>query len=468
MCSLLSGRQLAIEIITVEPSFSQKLRLGSDWKVFLKRGAVVGTIRVFGLLCVFLLQILLARLIGDTGEYGKYAWGQSLLFMLGTLAAMGIPIATGRFIASLSAQKKDQVTIAVVQHAGKLLLRSCSLLVFLALCLAVWSRSGPEKNFYVDLSALALILAPGVALMLLYQQICRARHWLILAFLPMQVLRPLTGAALATGLWWYSSDNLSGVMALVIVGLSVFVVGLPQAILYHVRQSNLMKTVESSSSHSDDYHPARLFSTSFPIFVTRIAGMLIEYSNVLLLGYLAGPAAAGAYFAAERLAQLASVPASIVSSVTLPDMAAANAVDNYSQLQSITMRTTHTGLWPTAVIVTVLGFLADPLLGLFGDGFSSAAPILVILVIGVLVKAALGPVQELLMMTGKEKYLPPVLICTAIIHLLFLWALVPSLGAVGAALTSTFSGMFASFWLMHIVQRKLSINPTILARMNNL
>jgi O-antigen/teichoic acid export membrane protein len=441
-----------------------KLHLDDDWGGFLKRGAVVGIIRVLGLVCVFLLQIVLARLIGDTGEYGKYAWGQSLLFMLGALAAMGIPVATSQFIASLSAQNKENAIVAVVRQARRLLLRSSSVLIILSLCLALVGQVQQEHSFYLDLSAVALFLAPGVALMLLYQQMSRARHWLILAFLPMQILRPLLTGALAATVWWLFGQNLNGIQALLLVGLSVFMICLPQFLIYDARQSKLLKLFRDSASDSVDYHPTELFRTSLPILITRIAGMAIEYSNVLLVGYLAGPAAAGAYFAAERLARLSAAPAAIVASVIQPEMAAANARGNQSRLRMLTKRAAHSGLWPTAMIVFLLVMLAGPLLGLFGDEFSAAEPVLVILALGLLAQIAAGPANDLLLMTGKQNFLPRVMVSTAIIHLALLGVLVPALGATGAALTSSFSGVLSSLWLMRLVKRELSIDSTILAR----
>jgi O-antigen/teichoic acid export membrane protein len=130
----------------------------------------------------------------------------------------------------------------------------------------------------------------------------------------------------------------------------------------------------------------------------------------------------------------------------------------------LTKRAAHSGLWPTAMIVFLLVMLAGPLLGLFGDEFSAAEPVLVILALGLLAQIAAGPANDLLLMTGKQNFLPRVMVSTAIIHLALLGVLVPSLGATGAALTSSFSGVLSSLWLMRLVKKELSIDSTILAR----
>ncbi|MGL4564275.1 MAG: hypothetical protein ACRCVD_03200, partial [Halioglobus sp.] len=159
-------------------------------KLFLQRSAVVTLIRVTGLLIVFCLQILLARLIGSSEEYGKYAWGQSILFMAGTLAAMGVPIATSRFIASLNTSENELAVAAVVYRARRLLSWSFCILLLLAFGMLIAGKKITNYSLYLNLSAIALVFAPGVSLLLLYQHMSRARQWLFLAFLPMQVLRP--------------------------------------------------------------------------------------------------------------------------------------------------------------------------------------------------------------------------------------------------------------------------------------
>ncbi|MEN8129603.1 MAG: oligosaccharide flippase family protein [Pseudomonadota bacterium] len=434
----------------------------SHLRGFLKRSAVVASIRIVGLLFVFLLQLLLARLVGDSLEYGKYAWGQSLLFLVGSLAAMGIPVATSRFIASLSAHQNDRAATAVIDRARLLLTMSSALLLMLALGMVLLGSKIPNHNFYWELSVIALLLAPGVSLALLYQHMSIARHWIILAFLPMQVLRPVIIAVLSVLVWWLSGRNLTGDLTLLLAGISIFLVYVPQAVIFKSRQAKLPSANKKVGINAD-FHPGNLFRTSFPIFITRTASVTMEYSNVLLVGFLAGPAAAGAYFAAERLALLASVPSSIVSSVSQPEMAAASARNERGLLRTLTVRAAHGSLWPTTGIALVLIIFSSPLLSLFGDAFSHAAPVLVVLAIGEIVTVVTGPAKDLLLMTGHQRLLPRVMISTSVIHLLLLIVLVPNGGAVGAALTSAISGLFSSLWLMLLVRREIAINPTIFA-----
>jgi O-antigen/teichoic acid export membrane protein len=436
--------------------------LDSNLKDFLKRSAVVSIMRIAGLLCVFALQLLLARLMGDSEEYGKYAWGQSILFLGGTLAAMGIPIVTARFVASLSAQQNHQSVPEVIGRSRALLLRSSGFLLMLSLALALYWSNDSSGDFHKEMLVLALLLAPSVSFLLLYQNIAMSRQWFILAFLPMWVLRPVTTALLALALWWISGNQLDGEDTVLLVGLSVLLVTLPQALIYY-RRERAVPGNEISTEDNTQFKPSALFATSLPVFVTRIAGLVVEYSNILLLGLLAGPAATGAYFAAERLALLAFIPSAIVGSVNQAGIAAAYATNDKTSLKVLVAQAAHGKLWPCIIIAVALMSFSGPLLSLFGDDFSNSAPVLMILALGQIVRASTGASHELLVMSGRQKLLPGVMISTAIFHVVLLSLLLPTFSAGGAAVASVASGALSSFWVMILVRRELAINPTVLA-----
>jgi len=427
---------------------------------FLRRSLFVAVIRVVGLLCVFALQVLLARLMDNSVEYGKYAWGQSLLFMAGALASLGLPVVTGRFIASLSVHRNESAIAAVIARARGLLFRSSAALVMVSLLMTLFWRNSSGEQSYRDVTILALLLAPAVSFSNLYQDLSRARQWLGLALLPFFVFRPVMTGVLALGFWYLYQRDLSGETVLGLAGISIMAVVLVQAQLFH-RQEKHLSAIPHAPETALDYHPSRLFRSSLPVFFTRCAGLIITYSNVLLVGFLAGPAAAGAYFAAERLAQLAAIPLSVVSSVNQPAMAAAHATDNSIGLQKITRQSAHGSLWPTLAVGIGLVVLAEPLLQLFGDNFSSARLVLITLVASNIITVFMGPAQDVLVMTGHQTRIPKVMFFSAAVHVVALCLLVPIIGALGAAFSSIASGLVANVWLMSLAKRETGIGTTI-------
>ena len=233
----------------------------SDSKLFLKRSAIVTLIRVMGLACVLLVQILLARLIGDSTEFGKYAWGQSLLFMVGMLATIGVPVAASRFIASLNAHRDAHSVTGLIRHAQRLLLRTCCVVIIGALALWLYADLTESDNLYLELAVTSLLLAPTVTFATLYRDISMAHQWQVLAGLPLQVLRPVVLALLASLVWWASGYDLTGYVVLWLAGLSMLLVLLPQAVVYHRRQMQCHLHADPIEPNAE-FLPRKLFRTA--------------------------------------------------------------------------------------------------------------------------------------------------------------------------------------------------------------
>ena len=380
------------------PETTANAKWRQSWRRFLRRGSFAAAIRLAGLVCVFALQILLARLIGDTAEYGKYAWGQSLLFLLGAIAAIGLPLVTARFVASLDARQNVAAARRVIAHARQLLLRSTALGPLAALLLWLAWRDDMGEGIYRSVSIVALLFTPAVTFTLFYRDIARARQWLGLALLPLQVARPLLTAALAGLFWWFFGSAPGGTQTLLLAALSVLLVLLAQALVYQWRQRRLPQT-----------------------------------------------------------------HAAVVSSVNQQSMAAAHATGNTRDLQLLATQSAHGSFWPTLLISGFLMLFAAPLLQLFGREFAAASPVLVILVASSIVSVFAGPAHDLLVMTGRQKYIPRVMIFTAIGHVAALLLLLPFWGATGAACASLFSSVLGQGWLMLLARRETGVGTTVLS-----
>ena len=58
--------------------------------------------------------------------------------------------------------------------------------------------------------------------------------------------------------------------------------------------------------------------------------------------------------------------------------------------------------WPSLAMALVVLALGEPMLMLFGPGFEAGYPLLFLLVIGVVARAAVGPCESLLTMSGNQ------------------------------------------------------------------
>jgi O-antigen/teichoic acid export membrane protein len=403
---------------------------------------------------------MLARLIGDSAEFGKYAWGQSLLFLVGMMAALGVPVAAERFIASLSVCGAERAVGAVIRQARSILLCSASALLLVAGLLYILRDE--QSSVYQSLAILSVLFAPAVTYASLYRDMARARRWLGLALLPLQVARPVITGLLCLLVWFLSGDDLSGFMALGLAGTSVALILSVQAMVYHRRQLKL-HTVTDAPEAAEDYRPEKLLPTAWPIFLGRCAGLSMHYSGVLLLGLLTSPVLAGIYFAADRLAQLAIIPRMVISSVNQQNIAAAHATGDPARLRQVISHGAHGSLWPSLIAALFLIVFAQPLLALFGEEFVDGWPVLVLLALNHAICASFGPAQDLLIMTGNQRLVPRVMGTAALVHVSALVALASSVGPLGAAVAAAISGIGSHFWLRRLARETLGLETSVLA-----
>lgn len=162
----------------------------------------------------------------------------------------------------------------------------------------------------------------------------------------------------------------------------------------------------------------------------------ILWLDTLLLGALRSPAEAGVYAAATRylaVGQFIGVAISQVVGPKLSELLASSERDRSRLRQVFATSTAWLMLlsWPLYLTMIVM---APSLLAVFGERYLVAEPVLMILGGAMLVATAVGPVDIVLLMSGKSVWnlLNTTVAVTANIGLNLL--LIPSLGITGAAI----------------------------------
>lgn len=425
-----------------------------------RAGAVAGGIRVAGRLVVFALQVFLARVIVDQAEFGTYAWGQNLLFLLGGIFALGLPVAASRLVA-VHFHRQDAVAERAVVRRAVGLLGAISLGLAIAGVLLLWLLPvGTLAGIPRGVAFIAVAAAPLVAFTLFNQAVARARMRLVAAFGPTQVLRPALTGALALGVVLATGSSLTGEQALAAVVGSLVLVLVVQAFVGGAPPDD--RPPPGEAGDAGEYAPRRLMADAMPIYATRVSDLVVKHSGVLVLGFVASPALVGAFFVAERLAQLAALPMLVIGAVIQPWLASAHAAGDRRGLQQVVTQAVHTALWPTLVAAVVIQGAAGMLLGLFGEGFVDAAPVLAVLMLAHVVAAVLGPNPQILVMTGRAGTAFRISASSAVLHVVLLAVLVPAFGAIGAAWATLASTAVAGVAALWIVWRRLGLRSSIL------
>lgn len=429
----------------------------------LRAGFLASLVRGTGLMITFGLQLLLARLIGDASSYGLYAWGQNLLFLLGAIFAMGIPLASSRLIAVHHARGDRATAARVAWHSTGWLLVTSALGIAGVSALVFAVPAELFVDFPRALILLAVFAAPLVALTTLLQAHTRAKGRLLLAFGPTQVLRPFFTAVIAGVLVGWAGFELEAMGAMLALAGSLLLVLLLQCV-FVLRSGRRYQPLSASETlvEAANYAPSQLMRDALPLFATRCATLTMQYSSTLLLGVLGGPAIAASFFVADRLARLGAIPGTVVAAVVQPWLASAFAERQHAKLQAVVTEASHVTLWPT-LVGCVLLYLAAPLLvGLFGADYRDALGVLGVLLLGYVAGASLGPSQQMLVMSGQQRALMRIMTLCALVHVSALLLLIPDFGAIGAAAATLISTTLARSLCLVIVRRRLGLQPSAL------
>ena len=86
--------------------------------------------------------------------------------------------------------------------------------------------------------------------------------------------------------------------------------------------------------------------------------------------------------------------------------------------------------------------MREPMLELFGPGFAAGYPLLFLLVLGVVARAAVGPCESLLTMSGHQNVCAMVYALTLVVNIGLSMVLIPHFGLWGAAIATALSMAF--------------------------
>lgn len=217
-------------------------------------------------------------------------------------------------------------------------------------------------------------------------------------------------------------------------------------------------SVNKQNAERKEFIPKRMLKTSLPLFLVSLTLLIINNGDVILLGWLKDSSEIGIYSVAARVALLTSLILQVTSSTLSPKIAAMYASKKIIELEKMIQRVTKGLLLIGVVIFLAFVLLGKWILGLWGNEFKAAYPILLILGIGQLINLGTGAVGIILIMTGYEKIQAKISIIFMIIFLLLNYLLIPNYGALGAGMASAITIAGINITKYYYVTKKTGIH----------
>lgn len=393
--------------------------------------------------------MLLSRLLG-LSAYGQYAIALSWVLVLTLPAKAGFDNSTLRY-ATLYIERGDQPALRGFVRFAVATVLAVSL-VMGALIIAGGNLVA-KADFDVLLWA-GLLVAP-LALLALFSALMRASGRILASQAYDQMLRPALLAGLAATLTW-TGMRMTSSSALMVTTLAA--AGALLALM--IESTRVFAGTGSTISYSEWRSWA---AVSVPMLLMSVVQELMNHLEVILLGVLGNQSQAGLFAASWRLASFVPFVFIGLATVAGPLIVSAYNRGAREELVRISALVSRIGLAFAVVTAALLAVLGGWMLGLFGPEFVTARQVLLILLIGGVANAFTGVVGPLMILTEHERQALAIFAGALALSIILNLALIPSFGAVGAAIASASATTAWNFAMLIYVRRKVGIDASALA-----
>ncbi len=426
----------------------------------LSRRLAHGSILAFGIHVggaglTYCSQLLIARSIGAEG-FGLYAYVFAWITMLVYLAVLGFDVSLLRFIPAYQAQGDWPLLRGVIHYAERwaAIVGLTVMLAGIAIVeLCVDERSPGLKNTFL----VGFLLVPVLALLWIRSAVVRAFGGVVSALAPDRMVRDglLLGLIgfVVFGLKWRldAPTAMLGTLLSALAGLGLVSLA---------RRWRMPKAAVAASP----VHAERIWArAAAPLVVIGVAGVAVNRTGVMLLGWAGHTTDAGIYAMAFNVAFLVALPQTAINALFAPAIAGLFARRDMAAFQALAAKTSVWTLLSSVCIALPLALLAEPLMGWFGRDFSAGVPALRLLLFGQVIAAGAGSQLFLLTMTGHERSAAVLMLLNAAVNAALCAVLIHFFGLTGAAIGATVTIVVWNAAMALLIQRFLQVTPNALA-----
>nr|WP_208408146.1 oligosaccharide flippase family protein [Variibacter gotjawalensis] len=412
-------------------------------------------IRLLSAAIAFLSQVLLARWMGSY-EFGIYVYVWTWVLLIGGVADIGLSQSAQRFIPEYTSLQRLDALRGFLAGSRWIALGFSTAAAVVA-ALLVWKLTPLLHAYLVVPLFLACVCLPLFALGNVQEGISRSYDWLPLGMGAPYILRPaLLFALMATAHALGLPENAESAMY-----AAVGATWITTILQLFVLQRRLDKKVPAGPKQYETRH---WFATSLPILMVDGFYLLLTYTDILVLQQFQSPEKVAIYYAAAKTLALVAFVNFSVSAAVAHRFAEYHVLGDRERLSAFLSESIRWTFYPSLIATALILALGLPFLWLFGREFTSGYPLMFVLAIGLIARAAVGPVERLLNMSGEQKICAAVYATSFVVNLIGCLVLVPTLGVMGAAIATSFALVFESVLLFAVTKRRLGLHVFIWRR----
>jgi O-antigen/teichoic acid export membrane protein len=205
------------------------------------------------------------------------------------------------------------------------------------------------------------------------------------------------------------------------------------------------------------YDVAGWLARSLPIVAMWAFYTLLTYSDVLVLRQFGTPEEVAHYYAAAKTLALVAFIHFAVAAAVGHRFAAYHAAGDRAALEAFVASTVRWTFWPSLAATLLILALGQPILWLFGPGFTAGYPLMFVLALSLMARAAVGPAERVLNMLGEQRACALIYACAFAINLAGAFMLAPRYGGMGVAAAMAGAITVESALLFVVTRRRLGL-----------
>ena len=419
---------------------------------------VVIGMRIYGAFIALLINVLLARILSPT-DLGIYVFAWTWVSLLSMLAPLGSNTVVIRFIPTYTAQKNWGLLAGVIRYT--LVVSMIAAVSFVGIgYIANTIFASVSSAVYYDATAIAIFIIPLFTIINVFEEIARGFKWIAWTHLAGFVIRP-TLFLVCCGAVFLFHDRPKA-EAIVFAAMASCVISISIQIYIFIRKvPNVVKNVPPRQN-------LRLWTrTAIPLLLVSCFEVVLQNTDLVMLGLVAGPADTGIYNAGLRISGCLLFIYFAVQAFSAPKIAGLFAEEKYSEMLDFVRQARFWIFMPTLALAAIVILNGKLLLSLFGPDFVAAYPAMIFLTCGILIRALFGPIDSLLSMTGHQNQVAICMTIAAMLNVLANWYFIPRFGISGAALATAMSTSAEIIALSIIAWKTHKLTPFLLIPVSN-
>jgi O-antigen/teichoic acid export membrane protein len=431
-------------------------RLGdADQQLVQRLAGTVFLIRVIAAALAFLSNVLFARWMG-TFEFGVFVYVWTWVLLIGQALDLGLSTAAQRFIPEYRERGMLDLLRGYISHSRWIAVGVA--IAIAAMCAGlVWLLTPHIDTYNIIPLYIACIALPAYALANVQDGIARSYDWVGLGIVPTYIVRQLLLTVLMAGVY-FGGLPVDAVSAMV---LSVAAIWIPALLQTFVLDRRLAKRIEPGPKA----HNVRLWiGVALPILMAESFYLLLTHADLLMLQQFRSPEDVAVYYAAVKTLALVAFIYFSIAATTAHRVAAYHAAGDTEGLANFMRKAIALTFWPSLAATVVLLAFGKPILSLFGPQFTEGYPLMFILAVGLLARAAIGPMERFLNVIGKQGINALIYGGAFAVNIVLCLVLIPPFGAAGAAIAISTALIVETVALVVLLKKQMGLNIFVWGR----